>query len=122
RSRLRLSNNVLGGSLDNDEAAPIARLRAEVDNPVGCLDDVEVVLDNDDGVSQIDEAVQHLEQLVDVVGVQAGRRFVEAVRRPARVGTTQLGGKLDALRLAAGQRRRRLSQRQVVEANVGECL
>ena len=40
----------------------------------------------------------------------------------AGVGPGQLGGQLDALGLAAGERRRRLAEREVVEADVGQRL
>ena len=62
---------------------PLAALGAEVDHPVGGLDHVEVVLDDDDGVALLDQAVEHLEQLLDVREVQAGRRLVEDVERAA---------------------------------------
>ena len=70
----------------------------------------------------VDEAVEHVEQLVDVVEVQAGRRLVEDVERPAGGALAQLLGELDALRLAAGQRRRRLAEVDVVEADAGQGL
>ena len=38
----------------------------EVDHVVGRLDDVEVVLDEHDGVAGVDELVQRLEQALDV--------------------------------------------------------
>ena len=66
--------------------------------------------------------LEHVEQLADVVEVQAGRRLVEEVERPAGVGPGQLGGQLDALGLAAGERRRRLAEREVAEADVGQRL
>ena len=44
---------------------------------IGTLHHVEVVLDDDDGVSAADERVECFEQLLDVVEVQAGGRFVE---------------------------------------------
>ena len=40
----------------DEVAALVAALRAEVDHPVRGLDDVEVVLDDDDGVAALDEA------------------------------------------------------------------
>ena len=61
-----------------------AGLGAQVDDPVGRLDHVEVVLDDDDRVAQVDQAVEHVEQLADVVEVQAGRRLVEDVERSCR--------------------------------------
>ena len=73
----------------DDFAAAAAAFGAEIDQPVGRLDDVQVVLDHDDRVAGVDEAVQHLQQLVDVVEVQSGGRFIEDVKRPsgARGGT-----------------------------------
>src|SRR5690606_3163897 len=61
------------------------RLRPQVDDPVGTLDDIEVVLDDQDGVAQIDEAVNDGQQLADVVKVQPGGRLVQDVERPPRV-------------------------------------
>ena len=40
-----------------------AALGAEVDHPVGALDHVEVVLDDDDRVALVDQALEHAEQL-----------------------------------------------------------
>ncbi len=107
---------------DDDAAAVVAGLGAQVDDPVGRLDHVEVVLDDDHRVAQIDQAIEHVEQLANVVEVQARRRLVEQVQRPPGAGPGQLGRQLDALGLAAGQRRRRLAQREVVEADVGQRL
>ena len=78
------------------------RLRPKVDDPVGRLDHVEIVFDDDHCVAEIDQAVQHFQQLVNVVEVQAGRRFVENVERAAGAGPGEFGGKFHAVRLAAG--------------------
>ena len=86
-------------------------LGPQVDDPVGRLDHVEVVLDHDHRVAQVDQAIEHVEQLGDVVEVQAGRRLVEQVERLAGVGPGQLGRQLDALRFAAGERRGGLTER-----------
>ena len=111
-----------GVPCDDDAAAGRAGFRAEVDDPVRRLDHVEIVLDDDHRVAEIDEPIQHFEQLVNVVEVQAGRRLIEDVQRASRAGPSQFGGELDALRLAAGQRRRRLTERQIIEADVGQGL
>ena len=63
-----------------------------------------------------------IEQLAHVVEVQAGRRLVEDVERPAGAAPLQLARELDALRLAAGERRRRLAELDVAEADVVERL
>ena len=112
----------LGRALGDDLAAARAALRPEVDDPVGRLDDVEVVLDDDDRVAGLDEPVEHLEQLLDVGEVEAGRRLVEDVQGLAGRAPRQLGRELHALRLAAGQRRRRLAEVDVAEPDVVQGL
>src|SRR5262249_11731166 len=54
-------------------------LGAEVDEAVGGLDHVEVVLDHDDGVAGVDETAEDVEQALDVGEVKTGRRLVEDV-------------------------------------------
>ncbi len=64
-------------------AACRAAFGAEIDDPVGGLDDVEVVLDDDHRTSAVDELAQRDQQLTHVVEMEAGRRFVEDVEDPA---------------------------------------
>ena len=61
-------------------------------------------------------------QLGQIVEVQAGRRLVEQIQRLAGVGPGKFGGQLHALRFAAGKRRRRLAERQIVQAHVAQRL
>ena len=67
----------------DDFAAAVAAFGAQVDDPVGGLDDFDIVLDDDHRVALLDELVQHLEQLAHVVEVQAGRGLVEQVEGAA---------------------------------------
>src|SRR3954467_10097248 len=83
-------------------------LGAEVDEPVGAADEVEVVLDGDDGVAGLEELAERGEEDVDVAAVQARGRLVEQEQRRAGAGL-EVRGQLDALRFAARQRRRRLA-------------
>ena len=46
---------------------------------VGALYYVEVVFDDDDGVASVDEALEHLEEFVDIGEMEAGGGFVEDV-------------------------------------------
>ena len=105
------------GSAGDDHATLGPALGPEVDDPVGGLDHVEVVLDDDDRVARFDELVEHVEELRDVVEVQARRRLVEDVERAAGGALGQLARELDALGLAARERRRRLAEMDVVEAD-----
>ena len=84
----------------DDLAAATTTFRPEVDDPVGSLDHIEVVLDDDDRVAVVAQTMQHFEQLFDVVEVQAGRRLVEDVERLPRVAFRQFTRQLHPLRLA----------------------
>src|SRR5262249_62129513 len=97
-----------------------AALRAEDDAAVGGCDHVEVVLDGDARVAGVGEAVEHVEQAIDVVEVQAGRGLIENVQGASGGAAAQLLGELDALRLAAGKRRRRLAEANVVETDADQ--
>ena len=66
----------LGRALGHDLAASVAALWPEIDDMVGGLDHVEVVLDHDDGVAGVGEAPEHFEQAFDVVEVKPGGRLV----------------------------------------------
>src|SRR4051812_4911712 len=112
--------DLLRGALRDDLAPARAALRAHVDEPVGALDDVEVVLDDDDGVALVDKPLENPEQLADVLEVQTGGRFVEHVDRAASGPLLQLRGELDPLCLTAGERRRRLTEPHVAEADLDE--
>src|SRR4051812_16456400 len=91
----------LGCSLRDDAPAAIAALRPEVDDPVGGLDDIQVVLDHHHGVAGVAQALQHAEQHLDVVEMQAGGRLVQYVERAAGVALAELEGELHPLRFAA---------------------
>ena len=122
REALRHLRDLLGRPRRDHLAAGLAALGAEVDDPVRLLDHVEVVLDHEHGVAAVDEPLEHLEQLLDVGEVQPGRRLVEDVQRAAGRDLAQLGRELDALRLAARERRRGLAELDVVEPDVVQRL
>ena len=113
----RLLDDLFRRPFGDDPAPFVSRLGAQVDNPVGRLDYVEIVFDHDDRVPLLDETVEDLEQLVDVVEVQARRRLIEDVERLARVGACQLGRQFHPLRFAPRECRRGLPQREIVETD-----
>src|SRR4051794_17819466 len=69
--------DLLGRAGRDQLAAGLAALGPEIDHPVGLLDHVEVVLDYEHGVPGVDEALQHLEQLLDVGEVEPCRWLVQ---------------------------------------------
>src|SRR3546814_4728904 len=99
---LRRAGDLLRGAGGHQAAAAVAAVGAEVEDPVGGLDDLEVVLDDQHGVALVDQCLQHLQQLLHVVEVEAGGRLVENVERAARRPPRPPLRQLPALRLAAG--------------------
>src|SRR5579872_3594917 len=74
--RTPLAHDVFGRAGGDDFAAAIAAFGAEVDDPVGGLDDFEVVLDDEDRIARLDQRVQHFQQLLDIGEMQPGGRLV----------------------------------------------
>ena len=105
--------NLFRGALSNNLAATIASLRSKVHDPVGGLDHVQVVLDDDDSIAMVTQVVQHREQLFDVMKVQAGGGFIENIQGLAGVALGQFPGQFYPLRLATGQRGRSLTQAHI---------
>jgi hypothetical protein len=67
--RLFGAGDEFGRALGYDSAAAVAAFGAEVDDPVGLLDDVEVVLNDEHGVAKIDQALENVEKFSHVVEV-----------------------------------------------------
>ena len=66
------------GAAFSDEAATVfATLGPQVENPVRVADDIEIVLDNDDRVPEVGEAVKDFEELSNVVEVKPRGGLVE---------------------------------------------
>ena len=83
-------------------AAFFAAFGAHVDDPVGRFDHVQLMFDHNDSIAQIHQALEHVEQALDVFEVQAGGGLVEDVERAAGLALAQFARQLDALRFAAG--------------------
>ncbi len=101
--------DLLRRPLGNDLTATLATQRPQIDHPVGRLDDVQIVLDDQDRVAAIGQTMQHAEQQFDIGEVQPGGRFVEDVQRPPGRLAAQFPRQLDPLGLAARERGRRLA-------------
>ena len=103
-----------------DEPAPVRPgIRAEVDDVVCRADDVEIVLDDADGVPRVGEAPEHREKACRVGRVEPDGRLVQDVERTGQ-GVAERRAELDPLRLAAGEGPHRPRQREVGEPDVDE--
>ena len=94
---------------------------ADVEHVVGGADRVLVMLDHDDGVAEVAQALQGFEQARVVALVQADRGLVQHIEHAGQAGA-DLRGQPDALALAAGQGAGGARQRQIVEPDVDQEL
>ncbi len=113
-------HDCLRRSRGDEPATALPAFRAEIDKPVGGTHDVEVVFDHHQRMSLRHQTAERAEQTCDVLEMQAGGRLVEQEQLPAHGAAGKVLGKLEALRLAAGQRRHRLAQVQILQADCGE--
>ena len=111
-------DNLLGRTRGDDLAAVFTALWTDIDDVVGTFDDLDIMLDDDKRMTALEQPVEGLEQYVDVVEMQPCRRFVEDKQRRLRLFLRQEPRELDALILAARQRRRRLPELDISEAYV----
>ncbi len=117
-----MCGDLCGAAFAHEAAAVFAAFGAEIENPVGVADDVEIVLDDDDRVAEVGEAMQDLEELAHVVEVQAGGGLVEQIERAAGLALAELAGQLHALGFAAGKGSGALAKVDVAEADIDEGL
>ncbi len=120
--RLRRCGHLERPALGHQTPAAFAAFGAEVEDPVGVANDVEIVLDDDDRVAEVGEAVENFKQLADIVEVEAGGGLVEQVEGAAGLALGELAGQLHALRFAATERCRALAEMHVAEADVDKRL
>ena len=119
---LRHPRHLFRRALGDHHSAACTTLGPHVDHPVGALDDIEVVLDDDHRVALVHQPLDDQEKLGDVLEVQARGGLVEDVDGPSAGSLLQLGGELDALRLASGQCGCGLTEPHVSETDLGERL
>jgi hypothetical protein len=91
----------------------------DVEDVVGLQDRVLVVLDDDDCVAEVAQALQRAEQALVVALVEADRGLVEDVQN-ARQARADLAREADALALAAGEGTGGAGEGEVFESDVDQ--
>ena len=119
--RLGRVADIVGRALRDHAAAVLAGTETDVDDVIGVLDRILIVLDDDDGVADVAQALECFEQSRVVALMQADRRLVEHVH-DAGQSRADLACETNALRFAAGQRIRRAVEREVIEPDVVQKL
>ena len=105
----------------DDSAAVHARARSHVDDVIGAVDRLLVVLDHDDGVADVAQVLERVEEAAVVALMQSDRGLVEDVGHPDQP-RADLAREPDALGLPAGERLRGAVEGEVVEPHVVEEL
>ena len=106
-------------ALEHDGPAVGPGARAHVDDVVGDPDHLRVVLDDEDRVALVAQALEQRVHPLDVVGVQPDRRLVEDVRDVGQ-RRPEVADHPRALRLAARERAGRPVEAQVAQPHLDE--
>src|SRR6185369_6603340 len=109
-----------GWALGNDLTAGIAAFGTKVENPIGSLDDIQIVFNDQQCVARSAELEEDLQKLGHVVKVQAGCGLVENIKRMAGCLSTELRGEFDSLRFSAAQGGPGLSEPNIAETDLRE--
>ena len=118
--RLRVARHLFRGAGGDDPSTLIAAVWAQIDQPVGGLDDIEIVLDDQQGSAGFLELAKSGEKFGDVIEVETSRGLVENVEDAAIFRAGEMRGQLQALGFAAGERGGGLAEAQITEADFVE--
>src|ERR1700731_980530 len=100
------------------ELAPqFACARSEIEDIIRGSDGFGVVLDHEDGISQIAQAFENFDQPVGIARMQADGRLIKDVESADQLGS-QGRGKLDTLGFAAGKRGGEAIEREIFEPHL----
>jgi hypothetical protein len=94
--------------------------RTEINDPISCLGDVQVMLDDDDGVSCVHQPVKNPQKLSYVISGQASCGLIQNVDFvPLLTGNpSKLSGDLESLRFSTRQRWCWLPEFQISKAHL----
>ena len=109
----RVLCHFLRRALRDYSSTALAAFRSDINEVIGGLDDVQVMLDDNNCVSAVGQSAQDLHQLMNIRKMQAGGRLIQNVDSLSGSAAAQFCGQLDSLCLTAGQLGRRLPQTNV---------
>ena len=82
-------------------AALVAAFRAQVDDMIRGFDHIQIMLNDQHGISRVHKLLQHLNKLVDIGGMKARSGLVQNIDGPACRNSGQLRSQLHPLSFAA---------------------
>ena len=80
------------------------------------------MLNDEHGVALIDKTAQHREQTADIFKVQTGRRFIEQINSMTSGTLCEFSRQLHSLGFTTRQRRSRLTEPNITETHIHQCL
>ena len=105
---------------------PVTGIGAKFDHPVCIPDHIQVMLDDDQGMPLGEEYIESLEQFLDIMEMESGRRLVENKENPVLSRTVIADREeirqFDTLALSAGKGAGRLSELNIGESDIYERL
>ena len=97
-------------------ATSVATIGSHIDDMVGTLDDIHVVLDDKNGVTTLNECVEGMEQSFDIVEVQTGGGLIEDEEGGLLLFLPNKVGELHALVLTTRECGRALTELDISQA------
>ena len=120
--RLNTASDIFRSSLHHNATTPCSAFGTDVDDPVGRLDHIEIMLDHNHGITRFHKALQDLNQLLDVGKVQACCGFVQQIQSSPGRTFPQFSREFHALSFPAGKSWRRLTELHVLQTNIAQRL
>ena len=119
--RIRTCPNVLHGPLRDYAPAAGAGLRPQLNDPVGLLEHLRVMVHKQNRIAVRNEVAHHAAESLQIRGVQPDRRFVQHIQH-ARRAVADRACELHPLPFAGRQRGRGAVKRQISQAQLHQPL
>jgi hypothetical protein len=120
--RFSVSCHFFRRACNNDTATGIPAIRTQVDHPVCGFDHVHIVLDDQYGISFVDDPLEGGQKFFYVIKVEPGGGFVKYEEPRSSMTGLQVSRKLEALGLATREGVYGLAELHVTETHIGKRL
>ena len=97
-------------TLVQNSSSPFSSFRPHINNMIGNLDHIKVVLYHQNGIPPVHQFVQNCEQKIDILKMQSGGRLIQDIKSPAGILLGKFSSQLDTLCFATTEGDSGLSQ------------
>ena len=99
--RILAGNNLIRRTFKNKIAALVSALRAKIDDIIRRLDDIEIVLNDNDGVAIVNQTIENTDELFNIIRMKTGRRLIKSIESLSIARSFQFISEFDTLRFTA---------------------